>query len=542
MAADIRKGGFMKLKVCLCALLAAIAISAAGCSESETSEGTTSTSGGEFPSEIEIFAPFSSAIAQFGDDYNAVYGFQLLEEKTGCKINWIHPASANDATEEQFSLMISSGELPDAIVYPWPTVSGGAQKYVDNGFIIDLTDKMEANMPNLMSFLNERPDIKKDCVTDEGKFLYLPYIRKDDELKVYLGPQIRTDWLDKLGIKAPETTDELYDVLVKFKNEDPNGNGEADEIPMIAASFTDTNFGIGNLLWPFGIHYDFYVEDGKVKHGIMEPEFEEGMEYIIRLYSEGLIDQDYILMDRTKMEAKMTSDQAGFMYGFQPTKIMGMMEGKDDQFSLQGIKHLAGPTGERKSFEPNYGSNVFDTVCLAITKENKDPEATLRWMDYIYSEEGTMIMNYAKQGVTYNMVDGEPILPALLLNNPDGLDKTAAFNRYIAAFPSNFPMFQEWGYYEQFLSDAGKAAVKTWISDVDISGIMPKVSLTSDEQKIVTKDMAQINTLVEETYNKLVIGSESLDNIDAIRNELNNMGMQEVLKAYQAAYDRYQAR
>lgn len=532
----------LKIKKSICVLLAAgTMLSLIGCAKNDDSSENVS-SGGQYPSEIEIFAPFSSAIAQFGDDYNAVYGFQLLEEATGCKVKWIHPASANDATQERFSLMISSGELPDAIVYPWSTASGGAQKYVDNGYIIDLTDKIKTDMPNFTAFLDSREDIKKDCMTDDGRILYLPYIRKDDELKVYLGPQIRMDWLEKLGLEVPQTTDELYNVLVSFRDKDPNGNGKADEIPMIAASFTDTNFGIGNLLWGFGIHYDFYVKDGQVKHGIMEPEFKEGMEYIIKLYQEGLIDQDYILMDRTKMEAKMTSDQAGFMYGFQPTKIMGMMEGKDDNFNLLGIKHLMGPDGTRKSFEPNYGSNVFDTVCIAITSENKDVDATLRWLDYIYSEEGTMMMNYGKEGVTYNMVDGKPILTDLLLNNPEGLDKTAAFNKYIAAFPSNFPMFQEWGYYEQFLSDAGKQSVETWISDVDTSGIMPKISLTNEEQQLVTRNMAQITTMIEETYNKLVIGTESLDNLDSIREKLNEMGMQEVIAAYQAAYERYQSR
>lgn len=527
----------MKFKGAICAAAAIAMAASAGCGKQE--EKKTASSGGQYPAELEIFSPFSSAIAQFGDDYNAVYGFQLLEEKTGCKVKWIHPASANDAAQEQFSLMISSGELPDAIVYPWATVSGGAQKYVDNGFIVDLTDKVKEDMPNFTKFLDEHPDIKKDCVTDEGKILYLPYIRKDDELKVYLGPQIRTDWLEKLNLSIPETTDELYEVLKKFKTEDPNGNGVQDEVPMTAASFTDTNFGIGNLLWPFGIHYDFYVKDGKVKHGIMEPEFEDGMNYIIKLFNEGLIDQDYIMMDRTKIEAKMTSDQAGFMYGFQPTKIMGMMEGRDDKFSLQGIKHLTGPTGANNSFEPNYGSNVFDSVCIAITTQNEDIDATLRWMDFIYSEEGTMIMNFGKEGVTYNMEDGYPVLTDLLLNNPDGLDKTSAFNRYIAAFPSTFPMLQDWRYYEQFLSDAGKAAVKTWTADVDISGIMPKISLNDEEQKLVTKKMAQISTYVEETYNKLVIGTEKLENLPQIRQKLNDMGMQEVLAAYQSAYERY---
>jgi putative aldouronate transport system substrate-binding protein len=42
-------------------------------------------------------------------------------------------------------------------------------------------------------------------------------------------------WLDALGLEEPETIDEFHEMLLAFKNDDPNGNGVADEIPLSAA-------------------------------------------------------------------------------------------------------------------------------------------------------------------------------------------------------------------------------------------------------------------------------------------------------------------
>lgn len=523
----------MKIRKLFCGILAVVMmLSVGGCAKKETS---TAMGDGEIPEELSIFV-------QYGMDYNSVYGFQLLEEKTGCKVNWIIPPGGEDGGEEKFNLMVVSGDLPDAIVYDWQKVPGGIKKYIDNNVIISLSDLVEKHMPNLTKFNKENPEIKKQYVTDEGEILYIPYIRKDEELQVYLGPIMRTDWLERLGLEIPTTTDELYDVLVAFKTRDPNGNGEADEIPMSGASFTRTSTGIGDLLWPFGAHYDFYVSDGKVKYGIMEPEFEEGMRYIVKLFSEGLIDEDYILLDRTKMEGKIMNDKVGFVYSFQPSNMMATMSQKNPDFRMEGISHLKGPSGENKCFQPDYGNSVLTSRGFAVTTANKNPVGTLKWLDCIFSEEGTMMMNFGKEGVTYNMVDGYPVLTDLLLNNPDGLSMSDAFKKYIAAFASGFPMIQDWRYYEQYLNEYGTKAIKTWAGDVDTSGILPNLIFTSEEQSVISQKMAQIKTYTEEMLDKLTIGNESLDNLPQIRETIRSMGIDDVLKIYQASYERYQAR
>ena len=103
-------------------------------------------------------------------------------------------------------------------------------------------------------------------------------------------------------------------------------------------------------------------------------------------------------------------------------------------------------------------------------------------------------------------------------------------------------MIQDWRYYEQYLSEPGKQAILTWKEGVDISGILPKVTLTPEEQKIISKNMVQISTYVNELYTKMVIGTKSIDDLPKFRAVLEDMGIDEVLSIYQKAYQRYQAR
>ena len=300
------------------AIIAAVAllVSFGGCGKKN--ETVSYDADGEIPESITIFCNLGSKPQAAGlSDFNEVMSFQLMEELTGCKVEWIHPPST--AIGEKFNLMIASGEYPDGIVYDWSNVAGGVTSFVDDEVIIPLTDIIEDAMPNYISYLNENPEIKKQCVDDNGNFITVPFIRKDKELNVYLGPQIRTDWLKKLGLEVPKTTDDFYNVLKAFKEGDPNGNGKNDEIPMSGIAFDNAGFGIGNLMWAFGTTYGFHLKNDKVTYGPVEKEFKDGLTYITKLYEEGLIDRDYLLNDNQRLKENVITDQVGFVFAFQPT-------------------------------------------------------------------------------------------------------------------------------------------------------------------------------------------------------------------------------
>ena len=515
------------------------AMGCAGCGGAGNSASEVNLEG-DIPQTLSIFSNVGANLsAAGGSTFNDCLTFQLLEEKTGCHVEWDHPA--NGAAQERFNLMIVSGELPDAIVYTWGTVNGGAQSYVDDGVIVDLTPYIETCMPNFSKFMEEHPELKKDIVDDSGHIYSIPYIRQDKELCVYQGTRIRQDWLDKLNLKAPTTTDELYTVLKAFKTQDPNGNGQADEIPMAGVKFEDNGQGVGNLLWAFGTTYDFHVKDGEVVYGPLTDEFREGLDYIAKLYSEGLIDPDYLSDTRAKMEAKWTQDKVGFGFGYQPSTYYSSMN--DGVRKVAGIGALkSNADGTNYSFNSEYIRQV-STARFAVTSENENVAGTLKWLDELYGEEGIVMGNYGKEGLSFDYVDGEPVFNDYIFNNPNGKTSAHMFGLTCGVQSSNFPMIQTWDFYKQTLQPWGVEAIQNWVADdADTSRILPALSLTGDESETYSRIMNTVKTYMLEEANKVITGRASVADWDAVINQMKNVGIEEAIEIQNAAYQRYMQR
>ncbi len=526
----------MKKKLCLFLATIICVTCMAGCGKDK--QTVTKVAEGEIPEKLSIFCTFGGYASKAGaKDNNDLLAFKIMEERTGCHVEWTHPASGT--ADEKFNLMIASGNLPDMIVYDWQNVTGGAKMYADDELIYPLGKLIEENMPNLSKYNAENPDTKKQYTDDGGEIYYIPFIRKDKQLNVFLGPQIRRDWLDKLGLEIPETTEELYNVLKAFKTQDPNGNGKADEIPMTGVGFEATAYGVGNLCWPFGTHYDFYVSNGKVTHGAMEDRFTEALEYISKLYKEGLIDIDFLLNDRSKMDSKMMNNTSGFVYSYQPTLYYNNMN--DGTRKVEGIPHLTGPYGDHPSYVSDYGNSVTGRA-VAVTTANKNPSGSLKWLDEFYGEDGIEIMNFGKEGETFTWVDDYPKITDYVLNNPDGKDRMSMCALNLGTYESVFPTLQDWRYYEQTLSEWGRNAIVVWEESAQTDGILPPLTFTAEEADEVSQVMSQIKTYFSENITKIVVGKQSVDTMKDIREKMIKMGFNDILKIYNDAYKRYCAR
>ena len=525
----------------LAAGLAAVltGVGCAGCGGDGKKSASGSSEG--YPKELTIFGSLGANVASAGGtDFNDCMTFKLLEEKTGTHVEWQHPAAG--AASERFNVMIVSGNYPDCIVYDWTNVKGGAQSYVDDGVIVDLTDYVDKCMPNFSKLINENPNFKRDVMTDDGKILYIPYIREDKELCVFQGQVIREDWLKKLNLEVPKTTDDLYKVLKAFKTQDPNGNGQADEIPMDGTGFNSTT-GIGALLWSFGTTWTFCLdENGNVVYGPMTDNFQKGLEYIAKLYSDGLIDTDYLLDDRSKYDAKFTGDKVGFGFGFKPSTYYPVMN--DGTRKVTGIGFIAGPDGKKYCFNQQYIQQVTAATSLAISTANKDIEGTLRWLDELYGGDGYMYANYGKEGESYEIKDGVPTFTEYMTNNKDGKTLAQMVGLTCGVRDSAFPMLQSWNYYKQTLQPWGIEAIENWLADEpDTSRTLPTtLSLTVDEGETYVEIMNQVDTYIMEEANKVITGKTSVSDWNSVVSRIKEMGIDEVVDIENAAYSRYKAR
>lgn len=328
------------------------------------------------------------------------YAVQQTEKETNVKMEWEEIPQAGWA--EKVNISFSANELPDAFLgeIPYETIL----KNID--VLLPLNDMIEKYSPTVQKLFEDYPYVK-DCLTfPNGKIysLVINQMQKADETTsaVYW---INSDWLKNLNLEAPTTVDELYDVLVAFRDRDPNGNGQKDEIPL---SFCNNNWAgsISSLFGSFGVlarNDHVVIENGKVIFQPTEPGFYEALKYLNKLCSEGLLDPEGFSMPSAQYTAKISQGNLGVFPVYFPANMVGndnpyvpLLPLKAEGYETLWDGQKEGGMGKRTGF--------------VINKECKNPQVLIRWYDYINSDlKRRLTWNYGQEGILWEMesTDGQ---------------------------------------------------------------------------------------------------------------------------------------
>jgi putative aldouronate transport system substrate-binding protein len=318
--------------------------------------------------------------APLAPEYNEMEIFKRLEADTNVHIEWNNIPDTDYA--EKKNLLLASGDLPDAF-YSSQFSDYELITYGQDGTIIPLEDLINEYAPNLKKLLEERPDIKAGITAPDGHIYGLPTWEENELGTNPFFHVINTKWLEKLGLKFPETLDEYTEALLAFKTQDPNGNGKADEIPL---SFMHMQWcmDIAGLFGAFGMPDNLehrIVRDGKVIFTATQPEYKEALQYFNeKWYKQGLIDPESFTQDAPQYLAKGKTPEStlGSYVWWEVEEVVGPDRAAD--YAL--VPPLSGPTGKKTIGRGNGGGpgrNAF-----VITSENEHPEATMRWIDQQY--------------------------------------------------------------------------------------------------------------------------------------------------------------
>lgn len=368
---------------------------------------------------------------------------------------------------------------------------------------------------------------------------------EDDTLIVAnRGYQIRADWLKEAGLEAPETIDEWYTVLKAFKARGTNAAGQ-EIYPMVSQKLSSKTSMLRTLANAWGgLDYDFYVEDGVVKYGPIQPEFKEYLKTMNQWYSEGLINPNFSTIDLKEVNAMVTNEQTGaWFYGLGAGMGVYIKAFNEDESKIAGIKFPVVNAGDTPKYTilDNY---PFVGLGTAISTNCKDVDAACKWLDYHYSEEGRMLMNWGVQGVSYELDEnGEPYFLDSVLHDPDGLSVDVALGKYTMvsqldaiAKDHRVEAIRMWSY------DAQREASRQW-NDADFSyRYPPTATKTPEEASRYAFIMSDINTYRDENLVRFIVGTEPLENFDKFVETLNSMNIGEATEIMQASYDRLQAR
>lgn len=490
------------------------------------------------PVTIKWFQAFDGKAAATMKSYDEVASWKAIEEKMGVDIEWLHPPVGQE--NEQFNLMIASQQLPDIIYWGWTDVAGGPAKMIQDNVIVRLNEIIEKSAPNYKRVLDSNDNIRRQVMMDDGTYYMFARLFPNPESMSYNGFQIRKDWLDKLNLDIPTTIDEWYNVLTAFKNNIKSEDGE-EIIPFLSMK---TRFSAFSTAW--GIRTGFYPDPktGKIKYGFIEPEFKDFLITMNKWYNECLIDSEFASVDSKSFEAKVTSGIGGAYHGNisgNMGRFLNLMKDVDPEFNIVGVPWPIGPAGEPYSSHDSL-IRAFVGKGAAITTTTKHLEEVVKLLDFCYSEEGNILLNWGIEGESYVVENGKRKMTELITNNPNGLPTDQAMIRY-ASPGSDAPAVcdHEARKFLIYLLPQQAEASKIWASGNNAL-LMPIITPNFEESNKFANIMSEINTYTDEMLTKFVMGNESLDNFDKFVKTIEDMGIQEAIKIQQAAFDRFNAR
>lgn len=436
-------------------------------------------------------------------------------------------------------MAIAGGDLPDAFHSAWmPTTD--LQKYGEQGVFIPLNDLIEEHAPNFKKILDENPDIEKAVTFPDGNIYSFPNLREVDFIASRLGamPFINQEWLDNLGMDMPETTKEFYEYLKAVKTEDPNNNGQADEIPYgyngldtlfnyLAGSFGIANKGFAN------VNIDLDPETDDLRFYPITDQYKELLEYMNKLFSEELIQKNIFSLEANQYAASFSEGLYGSSVTYSPFELFGEA-GK----LFVGMPALEGPSGDR--LVSYLSTPVTELGAFTITNENKNPEATVRWIDYFYGEEGIKLFFMGIEGETYETTsDGEVQFMDHISNSEDGLTEEQEAAKYLTYPGGGFPSIVSEEYFQGAEGSAQSIEAGEMLRPNLIDEPWSSFIYVKEENDGLNSFGNDIDKYVTEMQDKFIAGDVPFSEWEDYVKTLENMNLEEYMEIKETAYERY---
>ena len=329
--------------------------------------------------------------ADLGDIANSEFSKDYAK-MTNMPIKW--RIYSETAISGQKVLALQSGNLPD-IMFTGLTDDEMLQYSNEGSFFEYTKDILKEWAPNVYATYNKYPEAWEKGTNSEGKMFILPGLTKDFNFAQHYW-FVNVKWLEKVGMKKSDikTMDDFYNMLIKFRDEDPNGNGQQDEVPL--ATWNHSGF----IFNPWGFTSAISVSNsGKVTNMYTTDNMKNAVNFWAKVYKEDLVSKKEIDNWAGNNAAFMTLINTGkvgcFWYGW-PNMEDALMK----QYET-----LPYPTSKEGNGDfPAQAITVTPFVNngnIIITKNCKNVAAALRWIDYLFTDDGYMLKQYGTVGKAY---------------------------------------------------------------------------------------------------------------------------------------------
>ncbi len=510
--------------------------SSSASSDASTASGESSSTSdpGEFTLPIAEGETLTMFMQQDGNavtvqnDYNDLAFYQEMEKRTGVHIEF-QMSSAADATTN-FNLMIASNSLTD-IIPGAANYADGFEAGIDDGYFLDLTPYLDEYMPNYVAFRTSNPEVEKDSITDSGRIAAVYQVFTTSQ-GPWLGPQVRQDWLDECGLDTPVTYDDWEEMLTAFK----------DQIGAYAPLSVTMN-GYDNVTGWLSVGYNVIAnwqldETGKVTYG---PYTDGWRQYITKMndwFEKGLIDPDFMTQDAFMVDT--TSVVAGRTGAWQSSYAMAQtyeMSSEDPDMNIVAV------SPPRQNADDTLHLRYRDTWlgnATAISAQSDKQEIAMRWLDYLFTDDGYLLSNYGIEGDTFTFDEnGDPVFTEKVTADPN-LSFAQAQVAYTLP-PASLACRYEWTRELYGVPEKDIESFEIWANDTILQDwTMPTLSLTKDESVERSSIKTDIETFAKEQTTQMITGVLDVEtNWDSYISTIQSMGIEDAIAITQAAYDRY---
>lgn len=461
------------------------------------------------------------------DSYGDVAGVQKVSEATGVTIEW-NEMSMMTASEE-FNLIVASGDYPDMLSGVASYYAGGQMKAFEDEVICDLSEYVAQYAPLYYDAIRSDEELYRQTRDDEGRTLAIYAIY--DEAINNEGAMIRKDWLEQVGKDVPTTFDELTEVMTAIQSqlgvENPIYVNES--VNFLAYGYGVQGFDMVSSTVPI------YQVDGKIHCSFLEDDYRDYIAMLAEWYQSRLMNPNFMEFSSDLMsgevEVEINAQRVAIWSGMVTNMTNYYANAPADTFEV--VPAVITTDGGKDHI--TLATRSQDAIC--VTTACDAVELALGWINYWFTDDGIMLYNYGVEGDTYVMEGDTPVYTDKVMNNELGVDATLFCRTFSLAGCSFGYTVQERIYllYQDYQTEAQKF----WTENTDGSYGVPTLSMTTEESEVLSAYATDLTTYAAETLPKFVMGEMSMEQWDEYIASVKNLHVDEIIDAYQTAYDRY---
>lgn len=504
----------------------------------------------------------------FVTDYEDNYMTKKIEDDLNVNLEIYQLPSAGKDVQTKVSLMATNGEdIPDILITNALT-SEAVLDYGTKGIFIPLNEYLEREDTNFSRIVEEdKQSILRAITMADGTIYALP--KFVDNLWNYTPNRmyINTAWLEKLGLNVPETTDELYEVLKAFHENDPNGNGVQDELG--AYGYISGTYGediVDTIMNAFVFYNGAKKNNGlaldetgeQVIAPFVTDGWKKGLEYMNMLYEEGLLAPSVFTDDLSQFRATLNSE----------TNVVGVVsagstanwtdcDNNANFLEMSMIPPLKGPDGI--CYTPNEGTS--SSPAFMITSQCKNPDLAFLVGDWFMDPEHSRIARYGEKNVDWTddpeicSQNTNAYLEAGLVDSINCVWMTNIWSEPSNKFWKNInPYYESMDNVNRVASGITPFDKSTksgmlyaynleWYSDKHPEYMLETLHYTMEEAEQLTEIMMNVSEFVEQSKAEFITGEREIKTEwDSYLSEMQNLGLNTWLEVAQTAYEREQSR